>query len=868
MSRHPVATARRYRSGMRRQFGLLFHLLGLSLLLRRMRLEEHSAEEIRKAAERGPIVYVLHTRSVLDWLALNRALNGRRLPLAKFTNGHRSTIWAPLRVAIKEWWDSIDTRVKHGKPPNPMDTGWLTNVVAAGMPTALFLLAGRSIKSTIKRERNRPDAFDPIPALLDAQAKSDQPIQVIPVVVAWQRSPEVARTQVGQFILGSQDEPGPLQKLAAVATRNTRAVVQAGKPVDLADALDRFADESQARQTRRLRLLLRRYLWRESHLIRGPRIRPHRWTRRLVVRSPEVRSMVAEEAARTGQSTAVIESEVDSVFDHIAARMRISTVRLLSFLLSFLWNRIYSGVDIPAEDMRRLRDSFRDATPVLIPCHRSHLDYLLMSSQLFERDMVIPHIVAGENLSFWPLGNIFRQCGAFFIKRSFGEDRIFPVVFQRYLHQLVRDGFPIMFFIEGGRSRTGKLLPARLGVLKMIMKSAQNLRDGWDVNLVPIGISYEQIAEEKVYRKELQGADKTPENMGQVVKAGSIFRRRFGPVYVRVGEPIPLSQVLNNGATPFNEMNPEERHEVVQRTGEQVMHGIATNMVAMPTGIVGLALLAQSGNSIERVQLTARIERLVAALRTVGAPFANSIEFDTWTPDEALKRFENSKLISQIKLAGSSIIRVNPERRITLEYYKNSVLHHTAPMSMMAASIRAMRNAFKDEERIPLDSEFGEEIQRLFAEQMFLLRYEFTTDPDHDIATLTSAALAQLKQYGAIHLDASGIAIADKDRIIELAELTRNLLESSLLAMRGIVALKNEDLTSKTMGKALQEWGERLLDAEIIKRPEALSLVNLNNAVRALRDEGILRFRTDGTGLEIDDFYREAHDSDLARLLS
>ena len=86
--------------------------------------------------------------------------------------------------------------------------------------------------------------------------------------------------------------------------------------------------------------------------------------------------------------------------------------------------------------------------------------------------------------------------------------------------------------------------------------------------------------------------------------------------------------------------------------------------------------------------------------------------------------------------------------------------------------------------------------------------------------------------------------------------------------MRGIVALKNDDLTSKTMGKALQEWGERLLDAEIIKRPEALSLVNLNNAVRALRDEGILRFRTDGTGLEIDDFYREAHDADLARLLS
>ena len=161
---------------MRRQFGLLFHLMGLSILLRRMRLEDHSAEEIRKASERGPIVYVLHTRSILDWLALNRALNGRRLPLAKFTNGHRSTVWAPFRVMLKEWWDAIDSRTKHGRVPDPMETGWLTNVVAAGMPTALFLLAGRSIKSSIKRERNRPDHFDPIPALLDAQAKSDRPI--------------------------------------------------------------------------------------------------------------------------------------------------------------------------------------------------------------------------------------------------------------------------------------------------------------------------------------------------------------------------------------------------------------------------------------------------------------------------------------------------------------------------------------------------------------------------------------------------------------------------------------------------------------------------------------------------------------------
>jgi glycerol-3-phosphate O-acyltransferase len=863
----PVATARRFRSGMRRNFGLLFHILGLGVLLRRLSLEEHSAEEIRRAAERGPVVYILHTRSVLDWLALNRALNGRKLPLARFTNGLRSTRWAPIRVAIREWWNAARDRIQYGPRPDPMDSGWLTNVVAAGMPTALFLLAGRSIKSSIRGQRNRPDHFDPIPALLAAQAKSKEAIQVVPVVVAWQRKPETARTQVGQFIMGSQDEPGPLQKLLAVTTRNAKAVVQAGRPIDLREVLSRFSDESEARQTRRVRLLLRRYLWREAHLIRGPRIRPHRWTRRLVTRSPEVRQLIKEESARTGKSTVAIEAEVESTLDQIAAKMRIGMVRMAATGLKFLWNRIYAGVDLPEEDMRRLRDSFRDATPVLIPCHRSHLDYLLISSQLFYRDMVIPHVIAGENLNFWPLGPIFRRCGAFFIKRSFSENRIFPVVFQRYLHQLVRDGFPIEFFIEGGRSRTGKLLPPRLGVLSMIMDSAQNLRDGWDVNLVPIGISYEQIAEERSYRKELQGEDKSPENMSQVVKASSIFRRRFGRVYVRIGEPIRLSKIFNQLDTPFPALDPDARQEVLQTTAEQIMYSIGENMVVMPTGMVGLPLLAQSKASISLGDLNDRVQRMFDALKRQGAPIAHSLQSGNWSIKDALDRFENSKLIQQLALDGDTIIRIIPDRRITLEYYKNSVLHHMAPMSMMAATIRATRERFQEGGRITLDSDAGQEIQRMFAKQVFLLRYEFTMDPAHDVQSLSAATLAQLKDYGAIHMDASGIGIAKREYLIEVAELTRNLLESTQLTLKGARALRTRDLTADTMPKALQEIGEQMVATEKLRRPEALSLVNLRNAVRAFQEEGLVRFRSDGSGLTLDEVAIAEHEADLDQLL-
>jgi glycerol-3-phosphate O-acyltransferase len=864
----PIATAAHFRSKMRRKLGWLYYLTGMSVLLRRISLEDHSAEAIRKAAERGPVVYILHTRSTLDWLALNRALNGRRLPLARFSNGIRSTMWAPFRVSLAEWWRGLKDRLNHGAQPKAISSGWLSNVVAAGMPTALFLLAGRSIKSAMKGTRNRPEDFDPIPALLAAQAQSTEPIQVVPVVVAWQRGPESARTEVGQFIMGSQDEPGPLQKLMAVAGRNAKAVIQAGQPIDLKQALQRYGDESQARQERRIRLLLRRYLWRESHLIRGPRVRPHRWTKRLVLRSPQVRKMVHEEAERTGKTPNIIQAEANKTFDHIAAKMRIGMVRMFATGLKFLWNRIYAGVDIPPEDMARLRESFRDATPILIPCHRSHLDYLLMSSQLYYRDVVIPHIIAGENLSFWPIGTMFRRAGAFFIKRRFGEDRIFPVVFQRYLHQLIRDGFPIEFFIEGGRSRTGKLLPPRLGVLKMIMDSAVNLREGWDVNLVPIGISYEQIAEETAYRRELQGEDKVSETMGQILKASSIFKRRLGRVYVRIGEPIRLSEIFKGLEHPFPESSPDIRDEVVQTTAEHVMHRIGKNMVVMPTGLTALALLAQSKAGLKMSTLQARIERLYAALTALDVPVAHSLLGDTWSLTRTLDRLAGRRLIKRVQLGANEVIQVASDRRVTLEYYKNGVLHHLAPISLMAAAIRAHRAAFTESSRVGMDSPTMAKIHRLFSDQIFWLRYDFTLDPTQDLHTLAQGALKQMCAYGAIDMDGDSLGINSRERVVELAELTRNLIESTSLTLRGCRALKNRDLDHRSMPAALQELGHTLLELGDIKRPEALSLVNLKNAVRGLREEGLLKFKTDGSGLSLDMDTIVEREADLIKLLS
>ena len=154
-----------------------------------------------------------------------------------------------------------------------------------------------------------------------------------------------------------------------------------------------------------------------------------------------------------------------------------------------------------SEDIERMREAVRTGTPIWY-LTRSHLDYLLIGSQCYEHGLVLPYVVAGENLSFFPMGLLFRGSGAFFIKRSFKEDPIFPTVFERYVLLLIREEIPVEFFIEGGRSRTGKLLHPKLGMLRMVVNSAVHMKSDRILTILHIAFSYEQISEEKSYAKE------------------------------------------------------------------------------------------------------------------------------------------------------------------------------------------------------------------------------------------------------------------------------------------------------------------------------------------------------------------------------
>lgn len=812
----PVAATRagavRFGAYMLRRFGWFYYLSGMGWILRRVQLKEHSALRIREAAEEGPVVYVLLSRSSLDHLALNAALNRRRLPLSVWADGVTAFFWQPVFEAWRDVGRRVRALFRSGRAPDPVGSGWLQQTVAGGAPVTLFVEPGRAA-----------DTLGAFQAVIDAQQASERPVHLVPVMAVWNRAPDQANADpVRRWFDGSRERPSAFQRLRTALFGRGDTFVQAGEPVFLPELIERVPPERQARA---LRVLLRRYLKREAHAVRGPHLLPRKVMKRLVLDDPPMRQLAQREAQATGQSVARVERKLEKHFDSIAADFRWWVIRLMDILLRPLWTRVFRGVDVPDEDMERIRSAIRDGSAILVPSHKSHFDYLLLSWVLYNHDLIVPHVVAGINLAIPGVAFFLRRAGGFFIQRNFRGDRLFPAVFRRYLRELIRQGYPVEFFIEGGRTRSGKLLPPKLGVLEMVIEAAAVRGHHREVTLLPIALAYERVAEEAAYARELGGAEKKPESIGQVVKATKVFGQRYGRLYLRVGEPIDAGALADDG---WMERPEAEQRDTLQRVGERIIYRIGARTVVLPSSLVALGLLAQNKRGVRHGELMARVERLRAWLERAGAEEAASLDLASRALRLALNRFHDEKLIDDLP-GEERVWVIDPERRITLEFYKNQVLHWFAPAGLLTLALRTL----------PAGPVSRDDLLPPFCDALWTLRREFILDPDTPASDLLQQALDELVAYGALHCDDSGqYDVEDVQRIGEIYALFRNFAEAYLLVLR-----RSRDVSGRSgrdLAKALQTRRDEWTVRGDITRPESLSLVTLENAVRAFYDEGTL----------------------------
>lgn len=386
-------------------------------------------------------------------------------------------------------------------------------------------------------DRRPPLQLQEMLAALAADAQLD--IELVPVSVYWGRAPQKERSWFRLLLAEDWAITTRARKFMQVLFNGRDTLVEFDEPVSLRRLMGEGAG-SAVRGRRVTRALRSLYAKQRSARI-GPDLSHRRTIVNRVLRTRAVRSVVTQEMREKKITRRQGMLKAKQYAEEIAANYSHAFVRFMEAALSRLWNRLYDGVVFG--HVETLEQTAEGNEIIYVPCHRSHMDYLLLSYVIYVHGYAIPHIAAGINLNLPIVGRFLRKGGAFFIRRSFRGNALYTVVFMKYLAEIMARGHSIEYFIEGGRSRTGRLLQPKTGMLSMTVRSF--LRDPErPVVFIPVYFGYERIVEGTTYIGELSGKPKEKESVVGLLRTLRKLRERFGQVHVNLGEPIRLQEML------------------------------------------------------------------------------------------------------------------------------------------------------------------------------------------------------------------------------------------------------------------------------------------------------------------------------------
>ena len=477
--------------------------------------------------------------------------------------------------------------------------------------------------------------YEKISRLLDRETDEDVNVQLVPVTINWGRNPGKENSLIRLFFSSTAGTLGFIQKPLVLLLFGRSSLVTFNKPYDLSHVIEHEGKRSH--RVLKLARQLRIYFHNQRTASLGPSLYERRTLIREIVEQPTVQRAIEREAAKKKISEEKARKLAISYGWEISGNYSYFIMRLLEKMLGWILRKVYDGVEV--NHAERLRELARDNELVYVPCHRSHMDYLLVSYVLFHQGLVPPHIAAGINLNFWPVGGILRMGGAFFLRRSFSGNKLYSSVFNEYLNTLFNRGYSVEFFPEGGRSRTGRLLPPKTGMLAMTLENVISGRKK-PLQFVPIYIGYDKIMEGNSYIGELRGASKKSESIGQLLGARKTLKQSYGKVQLNFGEPICIASVLDERRPEWRDLpsDSEERpawfSTEVKFLAEQVMRGINSATAVSPMTLVSLVLLATPRCAIDANELLKPLDLYLDMLRSL--PYSDSVVVPEGTSQEIL----------------------------------------------------------------------------------------------------------------------------------------------------------------------------------------------------------------------------------------
>ncbi|WP_174492794.1 glycerol-3-phosphate 1-O-acyltransferase PlsB [Acinetobacter sp. Marseille-Q1623] len=551
----------------------------------------------------------------------------------------------------------------------------------------------------------------------------EEDILFVPVTILWGRAPENEDSWYKALMADAWTKPTGIKQALNITLYGRENYIEFHQAISLRtlinSALEVAPNFAPAHYVvKQLNQSFNQY----KEAILGPDLSDRRNVINKLLTSDVIKEAVLTESIHKKISVQDAEALAKKYLDEIVSDFSYSTLRFAEIALTKLWTQLYDGIQV--HNFEVVRELAKDYEIVYTPCHRSHIDYLLLSYVIYKRGLMVPHIAAGINLNMPVVGQLMRGAGAYFIRRSFSGNALYTAVFKEYVHSLLSRNTPLEYFIEGGRSRTGLLLPAKKGMLAMTIQS--HLRgNSKPIAFIPTYFGYEKLIEGSSYIKELGGQKKQSESLFGLLKSMQKIEKVFGMVHVNFGEPVFLKPILDKNQVPqhvgLEEDLPSSVKITVNEVADEILENINKAAVINPVNLIATILLNAPTHALAERDVLLRLEQ-----------FRNLLKYHVYDERMQITALSNHEIIQYaIKLKQVEFIEHDNERWLKvcnqqealLKYFSNNILHTLLLPALIAHILTAQSEPYI--EKISKDELFNAALQQYpELQKMYFLKWQ------------------------------------------------------------------------------------------------------------------------------------------------
>lgn len=678
---------------------------------------------------------------------------------------------------------------------------------------------------------------------------------LIPVGIYWGRAPKKEQSWLTVLFSENWDVAGRTRKFLTTLFQGRNTLLRFSNALPLSSIVQNGLEPDVA--YRKVSRVLRVHFRQRRAATVGPDLSHRRTLVNAVLTDPNVRAAIDSEAGDSRVKLERATQKARRYAQEIAAHISYPTVRVVERFLGWVWNKIYDGIELQHID--KLHEVARDHEIVYVPCHRSHFDYLLLSYIVYQQGLSLPHVAAGVNLNMPLVGAILRRGGAFYLRRSFKGNRLYASVFNAYLRQILVRGHSIEYFVEGTRSRTGRLLTPKAGMLAMTVNSYIH-NPGLPVVFMPVYFGYEKLIEGGSFISELGGAKKKKESLFGLIRSIRSLREYFGKVYVNIGEPIHLDKMLDAREPGWREKGPgEERpawiNDVINDLGVRIMGGINAAAAVTPISLLAYALLATPKQSMGELELKAQIGLSLRLLNRFR--YSGDVTIPNLDAEDIIDHGDKLGVIDRTAHPLGDIVSMTERNAVLMTYFRNNIQHLFAvPASIACCFIQGRRLAH-------------EELQRLIRMIYPFMRVELQLKWDEkDIDDVTTSAIEALIAQEILVRDGNLLVrppagSAPAFQLMMLGQSMVPMLQRFYLVIALLVRNGSGTLSREKLEGLCQKSAQRLAMIYGLHSPDFFDKALFQDFIRTLREREVVR-RNEVGFLEFgDDIKRIGEDARL-----